>query len=434
MDTIRFDRHPATITLGDGISMAARYLMATWQWWAIPVVALAIVGGLLSGFATNAALNTNFRYLTRSDQVTELTGLIVPAFGVSILLTIASVVVGWFYTALAVHGLRGRPITTEWVVGAGLRSLAGSILLAIAWIGAWVAFAILAIITQGILLIALIGLIPAAMYVGIRIFFWTLAIFDGAGITDSFRVSWDLSAGAVLRMLGWGIAFVLLSIVISIGVRLVTLPLSGAPAIEAFVNQLVSGAISVFTLFGTAILYESQRWAKMPPAYGQPVAAAPTPPWATPGTAAPGGYPSNSGYASAPGYPMSGDPSAAAYPASAGSAPAPADPNAPPPAPSTYGQPPAASAVPGTAQPLVPWGPVPPPPAWTPTPPPGWVAAPTSTAPQSAPAPAPGYQPRADDPFAPPASAQASATSNPDETAPASTDQSPTEPYTPPPA
>lgn len=433
MNTIRFDRHPATITLGDGISMAARYLTATWEWWAIPVVGLAIVGGLLNGVATNAALDANFRYLTRSEQVSQLSSLIGPVFGGGLLLTVAGVVIGWFYTALAIHGLRGRPITVDWVVSAGLRSLAGSILLAVAGIGAWVAFALLAIITGGILFIALIGLIPAAIYLGIRIFFWTLAIFDGAGITDSFRVSWRLSEGAVLRMLGWGIAFVLLELVIAIGVRIVTLPLAGVPAIAAFVSQLASGALSVFTLFGTAILYESQRWTTMPPAYGQPAAAAPTPPWAVPGAPGPGGYPSS------PGYPVSGYPSAISYPATPSSPAAPVDPYAPPPPPSSYGQPgqpPAGQGTPGTP-PLVPWGPVPPKPAWTPTPPAGWVAAPPSTAPvhpSTQPAQPSAYEPLAGNPFAPPRPAEApSSADTPPATAPP-IDDAPTEPYTPPPA
>jgi hypothetical protein len=286
------------------------------------------------------------------------------------------------------------------------------------------------LITQVILLIALIGLVPAAIYVVIRIFFWTLAIFDGAGITDSFRISWRLSEGAVLRMLGWGIGFVLLEFVIGIGVRLVTLPLAGVPAIAAFVSQLASGALSVFALFGTAILYESQRWTTMPPAYGQPVAAAPTPPWAMPGAPGPGGYPPSAG------YPMSGYPSSPSYPASTAYPPAVADPNAPPPAPSMFGQATAAPTAPGSPQPLVPWGPVPQQPAWTPTPPAGWVAAPPTTAPASASAPASSsaYQPLGGNPFAPPASAGASAPSNPAETPPAPTDESPTEPYTPPPA
>jgi len=435
MDTIRFDRHPATIGVGDGIGMAWRYLLATWELWAAPVVALAIVGGLLSGYASNTATTLAVNEASGPEALAQLQSMIVPFFGVTTLLTIASVVVGWFYAAIAIHGLRGRPITGDWVLGAGLRSLAGSILLAVAWIGVSVVFAILAVVTGGLLLIALIGLVPAAIYVTIRLFFWTLAIFDGAGITESFRVSWDLSAGAVLRMLGWGVVFVVLSILTSIGVRILTFPLGGVPAIAAFASQLVSGTIGVFTLFGTAILYESQRWAKMPPAYGQPVAAAPTPPWATPG--APGGYPPNSSYPGA-GYP--GGPS---YP------PTPADPYAPPPAPGPYGQPevgsppaapspygepgvgatPAAPGNPGTA-PLVPWGPVPPPPSWTPTPPPGWVSAPPTTAPGPAP-----YQPASGDLFAPPMTAAApeSAAPEPGAAPTPQADESPTEPYDPPP-
>jgi hypothetical protein len=431
MNTIRFDRHPATITLGDGISMASRYLTATWEWWAIPVVALAIVGGLLNGLATNAN-NIVIRDVPSSSDLNGLNGFIGGFLGLGAVLTVAGVVVGWFYAALAIHGLRGRPITVDWVVGAGLRSLAGSILLAAISIGAFVAFAILAVITQGILLIALVGLVPAAIYVVIRFFFWTLAIFDGAGITDSFRVSWSLSEGAVLRMLGWGIAFVLLEFIIGIGVRVVTLPLAGVPAIATFVSQLANGALSVFTLFGTAILYESQRWTRMPPAYGQPVAAAPTPPWAMPGAPAPGGYPPSAG------YPMSGYPSSPSYPAGTGYPAAPVDPNAPPPAPSMYGQATPATTASGSPQPLVPWGPVPPQTAWTPTPPPGWVAAPPTTAPASASASASAsssaYQPLAGNPFAPPASAEATAPSSPTETPPAPTDESPTEPYAPPPA
>ena len=425
MDTIRFDRHPATVGVGDGLGMAWRYLLATWELWAAPVVAIAIVSGLLNSYATSTATNLAVTPTSSAQALEQVRSMIVPFFGVTMLLTIASVVVGWFYAAIAIHGLRGRPITGDWVLGAGLRSFAGSILMAVAWIGAWIVFALLAVITQGILLIALIGLIPAAIYVMIRLFFWTLAIFDGAGITESFRVSWDLSQGAVLRMLGWGITFVVISILVSIGVRIVTFPLGGVPAIAAFVSQIFTGTIGVFTLFGTAILYESQRWAKMPPAYGQPVAPAPTPPWATPGAPTQGGYPPSA-------YPPSPYPPASSYP------PAPADPYAPPPAPGGYGQPgvsgpPPAPGDPGTPPALVPWGPVPPPTTWSPTPPPGWVSAPPTTAPPPAAAPSPApspYQPAPGDVFAPPSTP---GTTESPETPAASPDESPTEPYTPPP-
>ena len=43
MATIRFDRHPAYVTVGDGLSMAASFWAASPEQWIIPVVAVALV-------------------------------------------------------------------------------------------------------------------------------------------------------------------------------------------------------------------------------------------------------------------------------------------------------------------------------------------------------------------------------------------------------
>jgi hypothetical protein len=459
MDTFEFSSHPAWVTVGDGMGLAATYLRKTWEWWIVPVVGFAIVGGLLTGFLTNTALDTNFRDLTTSEQWSQITGLIAPAFGLGAILTILGVIATWFYAALAIHGLRGRPVTTDWVLSAGLKSLVGSILVGVVAIGLWVAFAILAVVTQGFALIALVGIIPGAMYVGIRLYFWTLAIFDGAGITESFRVSWELSRGAVLRMLGWGLAFAALQFAINIGVGIVRFPFSGLPSISAFISELVSGVFSVYTLYGAAVLYESQRWRNAPPAAAQPQAPGygnppgpmggyptPTPhpgypPMAYPGGAysQPWGVPSTAPVAPAypapaspaPASPSSTDPAPASPPAPPSSAPPPppggevrrADPFRPP-APLAPSAPPASSSASG-APPLVPWAPVQQP-TWSPPPGTGWVPAPQSswaaTPPPAAPAP-PDAAPMPSSPEAPSAPA-----------AEPTADDTPTEPYAPPPA
>ncbi len=467
MDTIRFDRHPATVTLGNGENMAARYLVATWALWIGPVVALAIASVVVSALAANTAFysgfDSGFRYLPRSEQFREVADFVVPFLGAGLVLAVTGLVISWYYTAIAIRGLRGRPITAAWVLGAGLRSLAGSILIGLVGLACWAAFAVLVLVTGGIALLGLLVLIPAAVYVAIRLFFWNLAVFDGAGILEAFRASWEFSTGAVLRMLGWGIAFALVQLVVSVAAGMAQLPFFAVPAVGVFLNSLITGIYAVFMLFGGAVLYESQRWIKMPPANGQPGYGYPGYPsggypapggypgyGAYPGYLAPGAYPAYPGqpaYPAAPGHPPQGTPAyptQSAYPGQSAYPPSAADSSAPPAAPSTppstAAPPPAPGAIqpvpaaPGTPPPLVPWGPVPQQPAWSPGPS-SWQPAPSAG---WTPAPQTGWSPVTPSPTppapTPPPDAGSSTSAPPPADAASTPDESPTEPSTPPPS
>jgi hypothetical protein len=290
MATIRFDRHPAFVTVSDGLSMAASYWAASWERWVVPVVAVAIANGLVTALLSAAVLDTSFlnrptfRYgsspFASYDFARDL-GTIAPALVAGSLLTVLiTLVAGWYLTAVVVAGLRGRRIDLDWVLGAGLRSLVGLLLAGFVYVVCTIAYVLLVVVTGGLALLALVGLIPAVVYVVIRMAFWTIAIFDGAGIVEGFERSWAISRDAVLRMLGWGLLVAGLGLVISIGTSMVTsaFNLMGLPAIGGAISAGFTTAYSVFSLTALAILYESQRWRMMPPPMPGPAAAAPVGP------------------------------------------------------------------------------------------------------------------------------------------------------------
>ena len=52
---------------------------------------------------------------------------------------------------------------------------------------------LLTALTLGVVgLIVLLLLLPVLVYLGIRLQFWTLAIFDGFGITDALHATWTI--------------------------------------------------------------------------------------------------------------------------------------------------------------------------------------------------------------------------------------------------
>ena len=265
--TIRFERHPATVSVGDGLSMAASYWAASWELWIVPVVAVAIVNGMIAALVGAMGVDA-----TRIDTVagTWTYGLdaraTLPALSVTGLVgAIVSLVAGWYLAAIAISGLRGRPITAEWVLGAGLRAFLAELLLGVVALMLGVLFVLLVVLTGGLMLISLVIVIPAVIYLAIRIVFWTLAIFDGAGIMGGFDVAWTLSRGAVLRLFGWGLLVALIGFGLSLFSDVVALASNGVPAIGTAIGAGVTMAFSMFSTITMAVLYESQRWRTMPP-------------------------------------------------------------------------------------------------------------------------------------------------------------------------
>jgi hypothetical protein len=244
------------------------------------VVAVAIVEGLVTALLGTAGLGrTPFGGAADSSEVARQALAAVPALSLAGLVGgLVSLVAGWVLNAIAVAGLRGRPITAEWVLGAGLRAFAAGLLIAIVALLAVVAYGLLAILMGGLLLVTLVILVPIVFYLAIRLLFWTLAIFDGAGVIDGFHVAWDLSRGSVLRMLGWGLLVALLGFGVSLIGGAFTLATGGIPAIATAISQGLTLTFTMFSTITMAVLYESQRWRMMPP---PPLA---TPPPAVPAT------------------------------------------------------------------------------------------------------------------------------------------------------
>ena len=265
MAMMRFPRHPAAVGVGDGLSMALTYAAATWTTWIWAVLVMAIASG--AGNAAGGSFGNGFRF-TDPSRIGSASGLLAPSAGsvaVQLLVTIITTVVGWIFPALAIAGLRGRPLTAEWVVGSGLRTLGAGILAGIVALVALIPLGILVLIAPPLgILVVLLG-IPVLAYIGIRLAFWQLAIYDGAGIIAGFAASWQMTRGGVLRMLGWGFVAVCISLAVGLGVFILSIPLAVvAPAIGAALSTGFGAVAGVFTSFLLAVLYESQRWRTMP--------------------------------------------------------------------------------------------------------------------------------------------------------------------------
>jgi hypothetical protein len=276
----------AQVTIGAGFRRAAAYWAATVDRWSLPVLAVALASGLTAWL---------FRY-SLSDQETLSRFVRMSALGTPVdpgtvpglvagPLAVASVtlVAGWFMTANAVAGLRGREITLPWVLAGGLRSFVVDLLL-----GSIVALVVVAPLLLGVVgLLVLALLLPLLVYLLVRLSFWTYAVFDGERIGEAGVTSWNATRRSVLRVLGWSLALVPLSVALSIGnviVDLVIGPVS-RPVAEA-VTAGAGATLTSFTVVMLAVLYESQR-ARMvaPPRAASGVRAPldppppPGPPW-----------------------------------------------------------------------------------------------------------------------------------------------------------
>ena len=57
MWSIRFESPPAAVTVGEGVSAAARYWRETLELWILPVVAVGIIGGAATWLLGSVALD-----------------------------------------------------------------------------------------------------------------------------------------------------------------------------------------------------------------------------------------------------------------------------------------------------------------------------------------------------------------------------------------
>ena len=324
-----FKTHPATVDVGGGLNTALEYFMATWRKW-LPAVGVAALATFFIYLATGQA-SSGVDYSTTTYGSTETTNANIDTF----LVTPVTVIVGWVFTAIAISGLRNRPLTASWIVGRGIMAFLAQLLIGVAVVAAVFAIVVVVVIAAvassalGVLVALILG--SAAVFLGvyllIRVIFVSLAVFDGMDPIEGIKESWRLSNGSVLRMFGWGCLGVLLSIVFGILALIVSIPFNAAsPAVVKGVSSLVTLSGSCLISFFLAVLYESERARKYPQIYGVPAYAYPgypgypgagypgyPPAWypgAYPGVpfgqtpAAPGGYPGMPGYPGPmPGYP-----------------------------------------------------------------------------------------------------------------------------------
>ena len=258
MTTIRFTRSPAFATVAEGLTLAAAYWRASVERWVLAVIAVAVVNGLVGWLFGSTVI----------DQQTMARAIVPGASGPAIdpaelprllagplAVGLVSIVAKWFLVANAIAGLRGREVTLPWVLRSGLRALLADMLFAmivLALISTALAFGAVG-------LIVLLGFLPVLAYVAIRLQFWTLAIFDGSGIAGGFSASLAFTRRAVLRLLGWGLAVLGISLLLAAADLLVSLVLLAVPVVPNVITAAIDTSFQAFSAIVLAILYESQR-------------------------------------------------------------------------------------------------------------------------------------------------------------------------------
>ncbi len=272
---IQFRSAPADVAIGEGLTIAARYWVATADRWVLGVVAVALVNGLTSWLFTGSLLERGamdglFRAAAQGETLDPSTmpSLIAGPLAVAAV----TLVVGWFLTANAIAGLRATELTLRWVLPAGLRSLLANLL-----VGLTVALAVTTSVLLGAVgLLAFLAALPVAVYLLIRVGFWSLGIFDGATIAAGLDLSWRLTRRAVLRSIGWSLAIIPIGIAIFVVQLVLDLALGGVarPVADA-ISAGIDLAFSAFSIVLLAVLYESQRARRLPLASLAPVARSP---------------------------------------------------------------------------------------------------------------------------------------------------------------
>jgi hypothetical protein len=301
---LRFSNHPAMITVTEGIQDAFGFLGATWRMW-LPVVG-AVAGATFFLLVLIGPISTSYLYYVDSySGAIHWYGNAGSQAGHLALYTLAtlavSLIAGWVISAVAISGLRNRPVTAAFVVSRGLYSFLASIVLAFAGVATSFVLVIVVVIVPPVGILLLLAAIPVIIYLSIRLIFVTLAIFDGFGPIEGIQESWRLSQQSVTRMFGWGLMAVLITLGFGIlgGIASAPFTARGSEPVNEAISTAVGTVGSCFTVFMMAVLYESQRARMDPTLYG------PTPmpfnPYGYPGMP-PAGYGSPSAPPPAYGY------------------------------------------------------------------------------------------------------------------------------------
>jgi hypothetical protein len=292
----KFTAHPATIGVTDGIQVAFAYLQTSWRRW-LPAVAVMAACALVAWAAIMTSIGSvDFSSFYYTDPSTNrliwytggqerLWSLVSQYLAIELVTAVLGTIAGWVFSATAICGLRNQPLTVPGVVGRGLLSVVAGIAIAvvsaIAVIGVVVATVIVAMIAPPLgailLIVELLALIPVALYIAIRLVFVNLAVFDGFGPIEAIRESWRISQRSVLRLLGWGLMGLLLSLGFGIVGSFASAPFSaaGLAAVGQGASTAVTTTGSCLTVFLMAVLYESQRARVDPTLYGPPPIPAP---------------------------------------------------------------------------------------------------------------------------------------------------------------
>jgi hypothetical protein len=270
-----FSQHPTTITVTEGIQDAFKYLQTSWRKWLPVVAAIAACSFVLYVLVGSVDTRTLYytdpvtdRILWYSDAPSKLAGI---AFS-TVAGAIVSAVGSWVFYALAIVGLRNRPLTAGYVIRRGLLSVVSGLIIAFAVLASLTVLLIVIVIVPPVGLLALVVAIPIGFYLVIRVIFVSLAVFDGFDPIEAIQESWRISNGSVQRMFGWGVLAVLIGLAVGILAGLITDLFATsvlAPLAQA-VSSFVITTASVLTLFMMAVLYESERARKDPSLYPVP--------------------------------------------------------------------------------------------------------------------------------------------------------------------
>jgi hypothetical protein len=267
----RFSNHPAAITVSEGVGTAWNYLTVTWLRWLPVLVGVALFDAVISAYvATNVYSIVSYNQYTGELVWASNSGSRLANFaGLAFLEGAVTFGASCYYWALAIVGLRNRPLTLDWVATRGVLVLASGVLMAVVGGGAFILLLIVAIAAQGLGVLLLLAGGVALIYVGLRVTFGPLAIFDGAGPIEGLARSWDLTRGAVLRTFGWVLMGALLTLIISVVGGLLVLPFASDTSgfIPQLITSVVSGFATVLLAFMIAVLYESQLARKFPNLY-----------------------------------------------------------------------------------------------------------------------------------------------------------------------
>jgi hypothetical protein len=297
--------HPIAIGVSDGVQAAFSYLQISWRRWLPAVLVVAVLTGIIYTIVGSTDTTTLYQVDRETGRIIWYAGSDKKLWGIagSIgAIGLVGLVATWVFTAAAIAGLRGRPMTLDFVLGRGLMDLAASILLGLAGIVGVIALGVLLVVAPPLGILALLAAIPVSIYLVIRVVFYTLAIFDGYGPVEGISESWRLSRGAVVRVFGWGLLAILISLGFSIVATIVDALFTGSTAsVGRSLAAVATTTGSCFTVFMMAVLYESERARHDPAAYG--IAAGPGYPPPYPGAPYPSGP---AQYQGAPAWPNAG--------------------------------------------------------------------------------------------------------------------------------